>query len=105
MQPENTKLAVRRDPKWPAVSKAHLAQHPHCAACGARDDVVAHHKVPVHVDPTRELDPENLITLCEGPTLNCHLWCGHLGHWRSWNKQVKRDAVRFHGRVVTRPFK
>ena len=96
---------VKRAPQWPAVRRAHLAVQPACAACGAREQLEVHHKVPLHVDPSLELEPSNLITLCERPTLNCHLWCGHLGHWRSWNTKVVRDAARFLARVLRRPFK
>jgi 5-methylcytosine-specific restriction enzyme A len=97
---------VKRSSKWPAVNKAHLKKHPRCAACGGAKKVRSHHKVPVHVDPSLELEPTNLITLCEGgETLNCHLWCGHLGHWRSWNEHVAEDAEAFFGRIVRRPFK
>lgn len=99
----HTKPPVRRSSRWPAVRRAHLGQHPTCAACGARDALEVHHIVPVHVDGRQELEPENLITLCEGDTLNCHLWCGHLGHFKSWNKTVRRDAARFLARVRTRP--
>lgn len=93
-----------RSPRWPAVARAHLAAHPECEACGRSDDLVVHHKVPVHVDQSLELEPANLATLCEGDTLNCHLWCGHLGHWRSWNPSVDVDAARFRLRVATRPW-
>ena len=99
------KPACRRSSRWRAVARAHIAQHPTCACCGAPDDLVAHHIVPVHVDPALELEPDNLITLCEGDTLNCHCWCGHLGNFRSWNASVARDAARFLARVQTRPWK
>jgi hypothetical protein len=99
------KPLVKRSSRWPAVRRAHLATSGTCAGCGRADEVEVHHKVPVHVDPALELEPTNLITLCEGPTMNCHLWIGHLGHWRSWNKTVARDALRILGRVLTRPMK
>ena len=101
---ENKQPLVRRSPHWPRVSRAHLAQHPTCAACGSRENLVAHHKTPVHVDPTLELEPDNLVTLCEGDGMNCHLTFGHLGHWWSWNKNVARDAARFLARVLLRPW-
>jgi 5-methylcytosine-specific restriction endonuclease McrA len=101
----NQKPEPRRSSRWPAVARAHLAQFPRCAACGRDDDCVPHHRVPVHVDPSLELEPDNLVTLCEGKTLNCHLYFGHLGDWRSWNPTVNRDAQRFRSRVKTRPYK
>lgn len=99
------KPITKRHPRWAAVARNHLLLQPRCAACGAKEHLVVHHIVPVHVDAARELVPENLITLCEGPTLNCHLWCGHLGHWRSWNENVIRDAAWFRDRVRNRPWK
>jgi len=54
--------------------------------------VVPHHVVPVHIDPSRELDPENLVTLCEGPSFNCHLFFGHLRNWSSFNPDIRKDA-------------
>ena len=100
----SSKPTVRRSSRWPRVAKAHLAQHGSCAVCGRMDELVVHHIVPVHVDATKELDPENLITLCEGATLNCHLWAGHLGNWASWNKSIIKDAARLLKRFLLRPF-
>lgn len=56
----------------------------------------AHHVVPFHIDPTKELAADNLLTLCEAKRygLNCHLLIGHLGNWRRWNPLVRVDAVR-----------
>lgn len=102
---DNKQPLVRRSGRWPAVRKAHLAVHNYCAGCYRKEELEVHHIIPVHVDAGLELEPTNLLTLCQGPTLNCHLWLGHLGHWRSWNRSVRRDALRFRGRVLTRPFK
>ena len=96
---------VARSSRWPAVSRAHLAQFPECAACGGKTNVRVHHIKPVHAYPELELEPKNLVTLCQRDTLNCHLFFGHLGDWRSWNKHVRRDALRFKARVLTRPYK
>lgn len=53
-----------RSSEWPAVRDAHLSACPTCAACGSRIDPQVHHVVPFHKDPTKELDPANLLTLC-----------------------------------------
>jgi len=99
------KPVVRRSSRWAVVALDHLARFPTCAACGSRIGVVVHHIVPVHVDRLLELVDTNLVTLCQGDTLNCHLWCGHLGHWRSWNETVIADAARFLARVRSRPWR
>jgi 5-methylcytosine-specific restriction enzyme A len=83
-----------RSPHWPAVRKAHILAHPTCAACGAREKVEVHHIQPFHLFPERELDPANLITLCESSTRACHLCIGHGGDYaRYYNSQVVTDAA------------
>lgn len=81
-------LGIVRSPQWRKLRQRWLASHPTCAACGRRDNLNVHHIVPVHIDPSRELDDTNLLTLCEHGTLNCHLWVGHLGEWVDINRQV-----------------
>jgi hypothetical protein len=46
-----------------------------------------------------ELDPNNLITLCEPDGLaakpghnNCHFHIGHLGNWFNYNRNVDKAA-------------
>jgi 5-methylcytosine-specific restriction protein A len=79
--------------RWPLVRDAHIEQHPYCAVCGSGKDVIAHHKKPVHLFPELELDPANLITLCEGrKACNCHLEFGHLGDWKLYNPSIEMDA-------------
>lgn len=89
-------LVTRRDPRWPAVRRAHLRVQPACAACGNDDPdaVEVHHIAPVSLCPSRELDPTNLLTLCTcGPGgLNCHLVVGHCGRWTVANPTPKYDA-------------
>lgn len=39
------------------------------------------------------LDPRNFITLCEeGGYLNCHLFHGHNGDWKSFNDKVREEC-------------
>lgn len=90
-------LLSGRDPRWPALRRAHLAKYPGCAACGNTRSVEVHHVEPVSVKPSRELDPENLLTLCtDGPGgMNCHLVIGHCGRWDRWNDCARFHAARF----------
>src|SRR5262245_55326469 len=81
------KPSVRRSSQWPALRKRWLAEHPKCEGCGRTDELEVHHKVPVHVRPTRELDETNLMTLCQHPTWNCHLIIGHCGDWHDYRQQ------------------
>ena len=80
---------VGRVSGWRELSREWLVANPSCAMCGARKFLIAHHIWPVSWRPELELDWKNLITLCEGrPTLNCHLWGGHCGDYRSRRPDV-----------------
>lgn len=62
-----------------------------------------HHIEPVSVNPAREFDPSNLITLCESYEngVNCHLFFGHGGDWASYNPRVVADAMNYrHARLL-----
>jgi len=54
-----------------------------------------HHVVPFHLAPDLELEPGNLLTLCESKKygINCHQLIGHLGNYRRWNPSVREDAT------------
>ena len=97
--------STARSPQWPTVRRHYLDSHPTCAACGATETEAAlevHHVRPFHVDPSLELDPSNLITLCRSGA-DHHL---HVGHdpdgpdgplppsWKRENKNVRRDAAK-----------
>jgi hypothetical protein len=84
-------LGVRRSSRWPAVRKAHILAHPTCEVCGGTTVLAAHHIEPFHLRPSLELEPSNLMTLCErkGYGINCHLLVGHLGNY----KRINRDSV------------
>lgn len=79
-----------------------------CVACGHGGfPVQVHHVIPFHYAvllgrPDLELDPRNLITLCESKqgvsSPNHHLLVGHLGSFRSSNVRAREDATgAFHG--------
>jgi 5-methylcytosine-specific restriction protein A len=86
-------LGVARSGHWPTVRKEHLALHPTCEVCGGSGNLEVHHRRPFHLHPELELDPANLVTLCEAdPLLNCHRIFGHLDNFRGWNPDVIEDA-------------
>ena len=99
------KPKTKRSPKWAALEKKLLAAHPYCAVCGhrIRKQLRGHHIIPVHVDPARELDPANVVILCQGDTVNCHLLFGHLLNWDSWNEYVAKDAAAWNTAITHRP--
>lgn len=92
----------KRSDKWPAVRKAFLKGKT-CAVCGTNQKLEAHHVVPFHTDPARELDPANLLPLCEGPDRDCHRLIGHLGNFQSINVKSRQDAAALLVKVSHRP--
>lgn len=98
-------LGTARSPHWAAVRAKHLEAHPNCAVCGGKDKLQVHHKRPFHLHPELELDPDNLITLCEVKRdgVNCHLFVGHLGNYRSYNPDVAADADIWAAKIKGRP--
>jgi 5-methylcytosine-specific restriction enzyme A len=89
-----------RSKEWPALRKKHLDKQPCCQACGSCLKPEVHHIVPVHLDPSRELDPDNLITLCDK---YCHFVFGHLMNYRSWNTDIIKDAKVYNDKLKNRP--
>ena len=101
---EHKEQGKKRSNKWPSVRKMHLKTYPKCAVCGGTKKIEVHHKLPFHNHPELELDLNNLITLCEGAKdVNCHLLFGHLGSFRSYNKDVVEDSNTWFKKVKNRP--
>lgn len=98
-------LSAARSPRWPTVRKQHLAQHSSCAVCAGTAKLEVHHIRPFHLHPELELDPSNLVTLCEAGKggANCHLLFGHLGNYKSFNTSVLSDAFTWHSKIAARP--
>jgi 5-methylcytosine-specific restriction protein A len=94
---------TRRSGEWSRVRDDHIKEHPVCEVCGGRDNLNVHHVEPYHLHPEKELDPTNLITLCEAPGHNCHFIFGHLLNWRSFNSHVREDAAIWREKIHTRP--
>lgn len=86
-------ITAARSGHWPTVRKEHLEAHPACEVCGGLEKLEVHHIHPFHLHPDLELNPNNLVTLCEvDPLLNCHRIFGHLDNFRGWNPDVIEDA-------------
>ena len=95
-------VGMKRSGKWPALRKHHLEMHPTCAVCGGKKFLEVHHIQDFHVHPELELDPENLITLCEHPYFNDHLRYGHLGDYKCINDNVVKDTKTWHEKLANR---
>ena len=96
-----TALSKQRSGRWGTIRKRHIESNPTCAACGGIKKVSVHHCVPLHLDESKELDPNNLISLCEEN--NCHHAVGHLFSWFSYNPNVREDAAIWLEKVQNRP--
>ena len=92
-----TKSFKRRNSKWRKLRNNFL-KDACCAVCGGIDKLEAHHVVPFHEAPERELDPSNLLALCESKKsgINCHLFVGHLGDYKKANRSINESisAIR-----------
>lgn len=89
-----------RSSKWKYVRSEHIKNYPECAACGRKTGLDVHHIKPYHINPELELDPNNLITLCDK---YCHFVFGHLMDWKSWNENVREDCDEFLQKKMNRP--
>lgn len=85
---------------WSRVRKEHLENNPNCAACGRNKKIEVHHIKPFHLYPELELNPDNLISLCDDP---CHFVFGHLMNYRSWNENVVEDCKKYYEKIQARP--
>ena len=95
-------LITGRSNLWSEVRNKHIKKQPFCQACGSTKGLEVHHIEPFHVNPARELDETNLITLCNK---NCHLAFGHLMDYNSWNVDVIKDAGEYLSKIQNRPYK
>ena len=86
-------VGMKRSSKWPTVEKRHKLAQPFCKMCGSDKDLQVHHIEPFHLDPSKELDPNNLITLCESIGVECHFKHGHLKNWHSFNPDIVKEAT------------
>ena len=97
-----------RSGRWPTVRKNHLVLQPFCKWCGSVKDLEVHHIEPFHLCPAKELDPANLITLCETLGVECHFVHGHFRNWKTFNPQILAQAVCMHAKMMlargARPF-
>ncbi|PVX61216.1 HNH endonuclease [Paraburkholderia unamae] len=98
-------VSAARSTHWPKVRSDHLQLHPVCEVCGGSENLEVHHIRPFHLHPDLELDPKNLITLCEAKKdgVNCHLFIGHLGSFKSFNTTVRADASQWSEKIKRRP--
>ena len=95
---------VARSPQWPKVRAEHLKKFPNCALCGGNKVIEVHHKKMFNTHPELELDPNNLISLCESGAngIVCHRAFGHLGNYKTENPSVETDVKTWHEKILNR---
>ena len=73
------------DATWSRLRRMHLNEHPYCARCWSKGRTVeadmVDHVVPISVDPSRRLDPDNLQSLC----------------WPCHNRDKQREDAALYG--------
>src|SRR3990167_785109 len=94
-----------RSPRWREVRAEHLRKNPTCAVCGGTKTLEVHHIKLFSQFPAEELNPQNLITLCESGKLGvtCHRFFGHLGNYRQPNPDVVMDSKVWNEKLKLRP--
>ena len=88
-----------RSSKWEKTRSDFVAEHNQCSCCKTKKVLQVHHIEPFHNHPEKELDVNNLITLCA----TCHFVFGHLKNWRSYNPNVLEDVKVFRKKMEDRP--
>ena len=96
---EDRLFGVARSNQWPKVRAWYLSWHKECELCGNNKKLEIHHCIPVHIDQSKELDPDNLITLDK----DCHFKLAHLTSFRSYNETIKADAALWKRKIKNRP--
>ena len=91
-----------RSDKWPAFRAEYAKTHlPVCAICGGTAKLNLHHLRPFHVFPELELDPTNVVWLCNKNL--CHIRVGHLSNFQSINPNGAADIVIWRDKIRNRP--
>ena len=87
-----------RSSAWDTTRTKFKKLNPLCEVCGNKNPEI-HHVVPYNVDPSKENDFSNLISLCR----DHHFFVAHLMSWRSWNENVKIDSETWKQKILRRP--
>ena len=104
---ESLKLGgVPRSPLWRMFrQKQIILRGGKCELCGGTELLELHHIEPFHKNPVRELDPTNVMILCESGKngIVCHRGFGHLGNYQSININVEADVREWRLKIQNRP--
>ena len=98
---EDRTFGAKRSSGWSGVRKENIKSF--CELCEKKGGLLRplelHHIFPFYLKPELELEPSNFITLCR----HCHLHFAHLGSFKSYNVDIKKDALLWQEKRRTRP--
>lgn len=81
-----------RSSEWPKTEKAVKTRDGNrCQFTGLTTNLEVHHMEPFHINPARENDMDNCITL----TKWAHFILGHMGNWKLFNPFVKLICEKY----------
>lgn len=92
-------FGIPRSSSWRIARRNHLKTFPRCALCNTLSEIEVHHVTPYHIAPDRELDPENLLTLCRPH----HFLFGHFLDWTAYNPDILQDVSDWRAKILSRP--
>jgi hypothetical protein len=94
---------AKRSGHWRTVRKNHLKKNAECVVCGDTKKLEVHHIKPFHLYPELELEPSNLLTMCESKSYGiiCHLLIGHNGSYKNINPDVVKDSLAWKEKLKT----
>jgi hypothetical protein len=96
-------LQSQRNKDWKKLRNYVVEKNKKCCVCGKTTNLVAHHKLPFHLYPEKELDEDNIIILCENRPVNCHYLFGHLMDWKKYNSNITEDIDIWSKRLEKTP--
>jgi len=95
-------LGGLRSNQWGRVRRSFLEKNPSCAVCEKKSSLLkplnVHHKILFSVDPSKELDFQNLVVLCP----EHHLLFGHLMNWKFGNKTIDNNIKEWNEKIKNR---
>ena len=97
---EDRLFGAKRSYRWSSFREVFL-KNKTCAVCGGTKKLELHHKQAFNTNPELELEPTNVIPLCEAKKygINCHLLMGHLGNYSRINPDIESDAIMWHNKL------
>ena len=96
-------FGVARDGGWSRASKEYLKIHNVSEISGSKgtflNPLVIHHIIPVHKDKSKEMDSSNWAVVTKWE----HFVICHLGSWRSYNSDLRKDIIIWRDKYKNRP--